>query len=157
MKKKNIVGKRFGNLIVVREAPERDKGRVVWECVCDCGKEEVKVKGIYLTTGETKSCGCIKKNLEEENLRNQYDNKRVYGVAMPLFKDKEPRKDSSTGFRGVSKYLTRKSKEVRYRAWITVKGKKYYKSGFETAEEAYHNGRIVLENQYLPRKDENHE
>ena len=70
---------------------------------------------------------------------------------MPLFKGKEPRKDSSIGYRGVSKYLTRKSKEERYRALITVKGKRYYKSGFLTAEDAYYRGRLELEKEYLPK------
>lgn len=94
------------------------------------------------------------KELEIKNLREEYENKRVDGVVKPLFKDKEPRKDSSTGFRGVSKYRTRKSKELRYRAWITVKGKQYYKSGFKTAEEAYYNGRLKLEELHLPKKED---
>lgn len=86
-------------------------------------------------------------------MRDAYDNKRVDGVVKHLFKGKEPRKDSSTGYRGVSRYYTRKSKELRYRAWITVKGKRYYKSGFMTAEDAYYKGRIELEKKYLPKED----
>ncbi|OSX87057.1 hypothetical protein S3E15_04460 [Bacillus mycoides] len=109
------------------------------------------MKGVYLNTGDTRSCGCLKKDQEEENLRNQYNNKRVNGVVKPLFKGKEPRKDSTTGYRGVNKYYTRQSKELRYRAWITVKGKRYYKSGFKTAEEAYYKGRLLLEKEHLPK------
>ncbi|MEK5521885.1 hypothetical protein [Heyndrickxia sp. FSL W8-0423] len=127
---------------------------IMWRCKCDCGNENIDVVGIYLTTGQTQSCGCMKKELEIKNLREEYENKRVDGVVKPLFKDKEPRKDSSTGFRGVSKYRTRKSKELRYRAWITVKGKQYYKSGFKTAEEAYYNGRLKLEELHLPKKED---
>lgn len=128
---------------------ERVNRRRAWLCKCDCGNE-ITVKGVYLISGETKSCGCLKRKQEEKNLRKQYNNKRVNGVVKPLFKGKEPRKDSSTGYRGVSKYYTRKSKEIRYRAWITVKGKRYYKSGFKTAEEAYYKGRILLEKEHLP-------
>ena len=87
---------------------------------------------------------------DEINLREKYDEKRVDGVAMPLFKGKEPRKDSSTGYRGVQKYYTRVSQEERYRAWITVKGKTHYKSGFVTPSEAYYNGRLRLEKEFLP-------
>ena len=72
---------------------------------------------------------------------------------MHLFTD-EARKDSSTGYRGVSKYYTRVSKQLRYRAWITVKGKRYYKSGFKTPEDAYYNGRLALEEKYLPKEDD---
>ncbi len=152
-KKKDLTGQRFGKLLVLEELPDRINKRIVWRCQCDCG-EPIDVKGIYLTTGQTTSCGCIKRSLDEEHLRNDYDAKRVDGVAKQLFKGKEPRKDSSTGFRGVAKYYTRKSKEERYRAWITVKGKQFYKSGFLTPEDAYYNGRLELEKKHLPRKDD---
>lgn len=151
VKKLNLVGKRFGKLTVLKLASINEY--TVWECLCDCGRT-VNVKGVYLTTGQTKSCGCLKKEIDQKNLREKYDEKRVDGVMIPLFKDKKPRKDSTTGYRGVTKYYTRKSKEQRYRAWITVNGKSYYKSGFKTPEEAYYKGRLELEKEHLPRKDE---
>lgn len=153
-KPKISVGDTFGRLRVVEKTDERKGGKVVWCCECSCGNV-VKVPSTYLTTGETRSCGCIKKEMEKENLREEYDNKRVDGVVKPLFKGQEPRKDSSTGYRGVSRYYTRKSKELRYRAWITVKGKQYYKSGFKTAEDAYYKGRLKLEELHLPIQEEN--
>lgn len=149
--KKDLTGKRFGCLTVLEELSERSNKRIVWKCKCACGNT-VSVKGIYLTTGQTTSCGCAKRKLEQKHLREAYDKKRIDGVAKQLFKGQEPRKDSSTGYRGVSKYYTRKSKELRYRAWITVKGKRYYKSGFRTPEDAYYNGRLVLEKEHLPEK-----
>lgn len=148
-KKIDLKDGRFGRLLVIEEA-EKENGRTTWLCKCECGNH-VKVKTVYLITEQTRSCGCLKKTQDAENLRNQYDNKRIDGVVTPLFKGKEPRKDSSTGYRGVSKYYTRKSKELRYRAWITVNGKRYYKSGFKTAEEAYYQGRLALENEHLPK------
>lgn len=156
MRRIDLTNRRFGKLTVLEELPERKGGRIVWRCECECGRI-TDVKGIYLTTGQTTSCGCAKKILEKKNLRNEYDNKRVNGVVKPLFKGKKPRKDSSTGYRGVSEYYTRKSKELRYRAWITVKGKRYYKSGFTTPEEAYYNGRLKLEEKHLPKKETEHE
>lgn len=147
---------RFGRLTVVEESKERLDDQVTWTCKCVCGNT-VNVKSVYLTTGQTKSCGCLKSEIEKRNLRDEYENKRIDGVALPLFKGKKPRKDSSTGFRGVSEYRTRVSKELRYRAWITVKGKRYYKSGFLTAEDAYYNGRLKLEEKHLPRKDRGNE
>lgn len=145
----DLTGKRFGMLTVLRRADYNKGKNVVWVCKCDCGNVVDKV-GNYLKTGDTLSCGCFKKQNDLVNLRDQYDAKRVDGVAKQLFKGKEPRKDSSTGYRGVSKYRTRKSKEVRYRAWITVQGKRKYKSGFLTPEEAYYKGRLWLEQKYLP-------
>lgn len=57
---KDLVGKRFGRLVVIKQAPHRN-GRAYWHCKCDCGNE-VDVCGSSLTTGNTKSCGCY--NLE---------------------------------------------------------------------------------------------
>lgn len=34
------------------------KKQVMWHCVCDCGKH-VHVPTSYLTTGDTRSCGCL--------------------------------------------------------------------------------------------------
>lgn len=148
----DLTGKKYGKLTVIkRTSPIGEK--VLWLCKCDCGNE-LEVYATYLGTGDTKSCGCLKKEMESINLREEYDNKRVDGVVKPLFKSKEPRKDSSTGYRGVAKYFTRISREGRYRAWITVKGKRYYKSGFLTAHAAYHIGRVDLERKHLPNWEE---
>lgn len=148
----DLTSKRFGNLVAIEPLKERKNKKVVWKCKCDCGNY-TKVISTYLTNGDTKSCGCIKKEQENKNLRNAYDDTRINDVVTPLFKGKEPRKDSTTGYRGVSRYYTRKSKELRYRAWITIKGKRYYKSGFTTPEDAYYNGRLILENKHLPKGD----
>lgn len=147
---KDLSNQRFGRLIALYPTNERKNGKIVWHCQCDCGNT-IDLPVSYLTSGDTLSCGCLKGYLESYQLRDDYESKRVNGVAMPLFKGQEPRKDSSTGYRGVSHYLTRKSKEERFRAWITVKGKRYYKSGFLTAEAAYYDGRLELEKEYLPK------
>lgn len=150
---KDLTNQKFGRLTVIKRISPIGVKKIKWLCKCDC-ENEIDVYSTYLLNGDTKSCGCLKKELEEKHLREKYEEKRVDGVVMPLFKGKEPRKDSSTGYRGVSKYYTRKSKQLRYRAWITVKGKRYYKSGFKTPEEAYYKGRLELERKYLPKQEE---
>lgn len=151
MKKQDLTGRKFGLLKVLDEA-EKQNGRIAWRCRCTCGNEVV-VKAVYLNSGDTTSCGCYKRMLNDKHLRDDYNASRVQGVVLPLFKDERPRKDSATGYRGVSKYVTRVSKEVRYRAWITVAGKRHYKSGFMTAEDAYYNGRLKLEDEHLPKRE----
>lgn len=126
----DLTNKRFGKLVAKHPTQEPKNGKILWFCECDCGNT-VTVSSTYLTSGNTKSCGCSKEEINEVNLREKYDDKRVNNVVLPLFKDKTPRKDSSVGYRGVSKYYTHKSKEIRYRAWITVNGKRYYKSGLK--------------------------
>lgn len=146
----DITDQRFGRLTAKYKTSVKKNGKYLRHCRCDCGKE-LDVPVSYLTIGDTRSCGCLKKEMDQKNLRSDYDEKRVNGVAMQLFKGKEPRQDSSTGFRGVSEYHAREGKEIRYRAWITVDGKRHYKCGFKTAEEAYEKGRKFLENKYLPK------
>lgn len=56
-KKINLLGKRFGRLIVISEAPSVN-GRTCWHCKCDCGKE-ITTKKDNLLQGKTRSCGCL--------------------------------------------------------------------------------------------------
>ncbi|MCT6924120.1 hypothetical protein [Metasolibacillus sp.] len=156
MTRKNVdlTGQKFGRLTAKYPTDQRKQGKIVWYCECECGGHAY-VSTSYLTNGDTRSCGCLKVEQDISNIREGYEKERVDNVVMSLFKGQEPRKDSGTGFRGVSKYYTRKSKELRYRAWITVAGKRYYKSGFLTPEDAYFKGRLELEKKYLPKENEN--
>ena len=69
----NLIGKRFGKLVVVKENGFFDKpnGRRVRQylCECDCGNTTV-VQHQYLEFGDTSSCGCLlsKGECEIENL-----------------------------------------------------------------------------------------
>ena len=55
----DLVGKRFGKLVVLSRIPGRNKnGKVDWMCQCDCGSI-VKIPGDGLRRGTTLSCGCI--------------------------------------------------------------------------------------------------
>jgi len=56
MKRKELEGKQFGRLLVLRHHRSTRHG-AMWSCLCACGAE----KPIYasaLTTGRTVSCGC---------------------------------------------------------------------------------------------------
>jgi hypothetical protein len=60
--KMELIGTRFGNLIVT-EYKGKNKSRVpIWECVCDCG-ELTSVRQYSLLSGHTKSCGCLHKKI----------------------------------------------------------------------------------------------
>ena len=51
---------KFGKLTVQYPLDERKNNSIVWHCLCDCGKEIDVVAG-SLTSGNTKSCGCLKR------------------------------------------------------------------------------------------------
>lgn len=57
----DLTGERFGRLSVVERKGYR-RGRPAWACLCDCGAETL-VAGKDLREGDTKSCGCIHKDM----------------------------------------------------------------------------------------------
>ncbi|MCB2300421.1 hypothetical protein [Clostridium tagluense] len=55
---KDLTGKVFGRLTVIKATKERKQGAVVWECKCECGNETY-VSRSNLEQGNTLSCGCL--------------------------------------------------------------------------------------------------
>lgn len=55
---KDLAGKKFGKLTVVRFAGTDERSHAKWLCKCECGNEKT-VTGSSLTSGNTKSCGCL--------------------------------------------------------------------------------------------------
>lgn len=60
MGKLDLLGKRFGRLVVVAEAGRTKYGNVIWECGCDCGRISI-IETSNLSSGDTKSCGCLQR------------------------------------------------------------------------------------------------
>ncbi|WP_020007398.1 HNH endonuclease [Salinicoccus albus] len=71
---KDLTGKRFGKLIVLKRIGTKTgkNGRqgALWECGCDCGGK-VNTITTYLTTGGTRSCGCIQREGARERLTGE--------------------------------------------------------------------------------------
>ena len=57
-KRVNLTGKRFGKLLVLRQAPSKNK-KTIWECCCSCGNI-VRIDARRLKHGKCISCGCEK-------------------------------------------------------------------------------------------------
>lgn len=55
----DLTGKKFGRLLVIERRANK-KGKTYWFCKCDCGNYTT-VMATKLASGETKSCGCIRK------------------------------------------------------------------------------------------------
>lgn len=58
----DLAGEIFGRLTVLEFADKAKCGHKRWLCRCDCGTEIV-VWGSSLKTGNTKSCGCLKREV----------------------------------------------------------------------------------------------
>lgn len=55
----DLTGRKFGKLTALQRV-KNDGKRVMWKCRCECGREVI-VRAYHLTSGHSKSCGCIKR------------------------------------------------------------------------------------------------
>lgn len=62
----NLLNRRFDKLIVIKEAGRNRWQQILWECKCDCGNIKI-IHGRNLLNKDTKSCGCLKHRLGENN------------------------------------------------------------------------------------------
>jgi hypothetical protein len=65
----DLVGRRFGKLLVIELLSERKNSQKYWKCLCDCGKEKNMRSGSLLAAN-VKSCGCNQK----ESISTSYKN-----------------------------------------------------------------------------------
>ena len=64
-RKKDLTGKRFGKLVVVKISERRSNGYLLWECQCDCGNIKYTTTD-RLLNGTVKSCGCARGRQAED-------------------------------------------------------------------------------------------
>ncbi len=68
MKKIDLTGKSFGDLVVIEEINDRCKKSVMWKCRCKCGNI-INVSSGNLLSGNSKSCGCRNRTKDLTNMR----------------------------------------------------------------------------------------
>lgn len=66
---KDLTGQKFNRLTVI-EFFEKNRAGRVWKCRCDCGNE-CTVLEYRLTSGATKSCGCLKREVLAETRKRK--------------------------------------------------------------------------------------
>lgn len=64
----DLIGKKFGKLVVLSYVGVNQNKKRTWLCECECGNTKV-VRGNDLQTGNTQSCGCIHSNQVAERMR----------------------------------------------------------------------------------------
>lgn len=124
----DITNQRFGRLTALYPTKERNQNlSVCWSCRCDCGKTVI-VSENALVSGNCKSCGCLKREAQE-NIPSMLH--RIDGTCVEHLEKRKHRSDNTSGFRGVFR-----KKNGGYRVSIGFKGKQYYVGSFQTFEEA---------------------
>ena len=138
---KNIIGKKFARLTVIRMSNKKLRDELLYECKCICG--EITYQTAHaLKSGHVKSCGCLQREKASEIVQKQIIN----NTKPDMFENEKMMKTNTSGFRGGTSY--RQTNRTKYATTLQVQGKIYRKKGFKTPEEA-HEYRLELEEKYL--------
>ena len=143
--KKELIGKRFGKLVVLDVYRERDKEvyRYRLKCKCDCGNiTHPTLISVVGKNANVTSCGCVREERGEEMLDSYlFKGTRVTNLQMKT--------KSKSGVKGV-----RKVPSGRYTAHIWFKNKTYYLGTFDTIEEARAARKAAEEKYFKPILEE---
>lgn len=77
MKRLNLLNKKFGKLTVIKFVGIK-RDHTYWQCKCDCGNS-LNCTSDSLITGNTKSCGCIRKE-HNNNTKHNMCHTRFYNI-----------------------------------------------------------------------------
>ena len=64
---KNLIGIKFGRLLVHSRQGVASNGGAKWLCICECGSSTITTS-TSLTSGRTKSCGCLQRDINISRL-----------------------------------------------------------------------------------------
>ena len=74
----DLTGQKFNRWTVIKLAPKAKNGSSMWYCKCDCGTERI-VNGYTLTSGKSKSCGCLSVDVNKsEEVRAKHETHGMY-------------------------------------------------------------------------------
>lgn len=126
---KDISGVRFGRLTVVEEVIGEGKGKrgykSKWLCQCDCGNKTITFRN-SLVSGHTKSCGCLKFEVNADLHRTHGLSKTRLWTIWVGMKDRCERKNnknySNYGGRGIKVCEEWKASFESFNEWALNNG-----------------------------------
>lgn len=127
MTKIDISGNRYGRWTVIREAGKKGKA-ITWLCKCDCGIVK-EIRGNNLKSGQSKSCGCLDRELAAERTRNRAkhngDGTRLYRIWIGMrfrCRNHKTREYKYYGGRGISVCDEWNRDYISFRNWALSHG-----------------------------------
>ena len=75
---KNRIQEKYGRLTVLSHAGKDKRGKHLWNCLCECGKQKLVVSD-NLSSGKSNSCGCLKAEFlsRKGNQFGLYEDRRI--------------------------------------------------------------------------------
>lgn len=124
----DLTGQRFGRLVVLEQAENSKDRKKQWRCRCDCGNEVV-VRGYYLHSGLTKSCGCFHKERTKQvgkaNAQHGLSHTRLYCIWNDMIRrcyNQKATRYSNYGGRGITVCDEWKNDFMAFRDWAVANG-----------------------------------
>jgi hypothetical protein len=121
----DLRGMHFGRLKVVARAEHNQNGNARWECECICGTSII-VKAGDLKSGNTKSCGCLRKETAADAMTKHGDRyTRLYEIWKAMSARCENLKHKSFkyyGARGISVCSEWREDFKKFRTWAVTSG-----------------------------------
>lgn len=77
--KLNIIGNRYGRLVVLNEVDSTGKPTRFYNCKCDCGNNKI-ISQSSLTRGQAKSCGCLARENASFRMKNNCPVKKTINI-----------------------------------------------------------------------------
>lgn len=131
---KDLKGKRFSRLKVLKKKGFNKEGRQLWKCICDCGNTAI-VDTSSLIRGNTKSCGCLvrEKALKNKSRLEKWREKDIVeNTSLNNISRKNPIRSNTSGVTGV--YFDKS--RGKWAAQIMFQGKNYNLGRFDKKEDA---------------------
>lgn len=125
----DLTNKRFGRLTVIKRSEDHvapcGSKQIMWHCVCDCGNE-IETSTGSLRSGNTKSCGCLQKDIASEKFKKHgLSGTRLYRIWVHI-KDRCYNKENDSyinyGARGITVCDEWKNDFESFRDWALENG-----------------------------------
>ena len=122
--RKDLTNIRFGKLVALVPTGERNNGRILWKCQCDCGNI-CEVESSYLLMGWTTHCGC---SVCWANIKHGDCGTRLYSIYRGIHdRCLSKNKDSyyRYGGRGITicdEWLDKDTGYIRFKEWALANG-----------------------------------
>lgn len=75
-RKKDLLGQRFGRLLVTKLVGSDKNRKILWECLCDCGNRSI-TRTNDLLRFKVISCGCFRNEAVLPNIKKAYEKSAI--------------------------------------------------------------------------------